>query len=44
VLATGYSAEIAGRNLALSPRQYLLQKPFTASQLLATLRQAITSA
>jgi two-component system cell cycle sensor histidine kinase/response regulator CckA len=41
ILATGYSAEIAGRDLELPPHQHFLQKPFNASQLLAAVRSAL---
>lgn len=41
ILATGYSAQIAGGDLALGPRQLLLQKPFNATQLLASVRAAL---
>ena len=43
ILATGYSPQIAGRDLILGPRQLLLQKPFDATQLLATVRAALDS-
>ncbi len=41
ILATGYSAEIAGRDLELPPHQHFLQKPFNAAKLLAVVRSAL---
>jgi PAS domain S-box-containing protein len=41
ILITGYSADIAGRGLALPPRQTLLQKPFVGDDLLAAIRRAL---
>ena len=41
IFTTGYSAEIAGRDLKLQARQGFLQKPFAPSELLTTVRQVL---
>jgi CheY-like chemotaxis protein len=41
ILATGYSAEIAGRDLELPAHQHFLPKPFTAAKLLTAVRSAL---
>jgi FixJ family two-component response regulator len=43
VLTSGYSAEIAGRNLVLLPGQVFIQKPCTGNELLATVRTCLDS-
>lgn len=41
IFTTGYSEEIAGRDLKLRARQNFLQKPFAPADLLATVREAL---
>ncbi|MCC6222615.1 MAG: PAS domain S-box protein [Thermoleophilia bacterium] len=41
ILTSGHSAEIAGRELALSPGQAFVQKPVAASALLAAVRRTL---
>jgi PAS domain S-box-containing protein len=41
VFASGYSADIAGRDLSLEDGQNFLQKPFSRHQLLATVRKCL---
>ena len=41
IFVSGYSAEIAGRELALRTGENFLQKPFNPSQLLVTVRNCL---
>ena len=41
VFISGYSAEIAGRELQLNSGENFIQKPFTTEQLLTTLRRSL---
>ena len=41
VFTSGYSAEIAGRELSLKPGQNFLQKPATSTDLLDTVRRCL---
>jgi two-component system, cell cycle sensor histidine kinase and response regulator CckA len=41
VFASGYSADIAGRDLSLEEGQNFIQKPFSRHQLLATVRNCL---
>jgi FixJ family two-component response regulator len=39
IFVSGYSAEIAGRELSMGARQTFLQKPFQIDQLLSTIHR-----
>jgi len=41
IFTSGYSAEIAGRNIELRPGENFLQKPFPSGPLLATIRRSL---
>lgn len=41
VFASGYSAEVAGRQIALQLGENFLQKPFPPDQLLETIRRCL---
>ena len=41
IFMSGYSAEVAGREAKLTPRQRLLQKPFSPDQLLGLIRECL---
>lgn len=43
ILSSGYSAEIAGRELQLSEGEHFLQKPFTPRELLEAVRRSLDS-
>ena len=43
IFVSGYSAEIAGRELSMGKRQIFLQKPFETAQLLSTIHQFMQS-
>jgi FixJ family two-component response regulator len=43
VFTSGYSAEIAGRDLLLQPGQSFIQKPATSSQILELVRHTLDS-
>ena len=43
IFTSGYSAEMAGRELSLEPGQYFLQKPTPLPELLETLRRCLDS-
>jgi two-component system, cell cycle sensor histidine kinase and response regulator CckA len=43
VFTSGYSSDIAGRELSLRERQYFLQKPASSQQLLETVRRCLDS-
>ena len=41
IFSSGYSADIAGKEVPLDAGQSFLQKPFTTDQVLATVRQCL---
>ena len=43
ILTSGYSADLAGRNLELLPGEEFLQKPFAPERLLEVLRQCLNA-